>query len=204
MRTILHLSCSPRGHHAASREASELLLAALRQRDPDARVVLRDLAAEPPGLVDAGFSAAILSADLQSDALAESEVLILELEAADVLVIATPMHNYGVPAALKAWVDQVVRIHRTFRSTPAGKIGLLAPRPVYVVVASGGWFTAASPTGAPPQPDFLTPYLRKVLGTIGLGDVRFIILEGIARGTDHRERAMAAARAEIAVLTSGT
>ncbi len=76
-----------------------------------------------------------------------SEAVIRELEAADILLIATPMHNYGVPAAvLKAWVDQIVRIHRTFSSTPGGKVGRLRDRPARLIVASGGWFTGPTPS----------------------------------------------------------
>jgi FMN-dependent NADH-azoreductase len=129
-----------------------------------------------------------------------SEALIQELEAADAVVIATPMHNYTVPAVLKAWIDQIVRIHRTFRSTPAGKVGLLRDRPVFVVAASGGWFTGPSPNGAPAQPDFLTPYLRAALATIGLMEVNVIALEGLTRGADQVARSLAAARVLLAKL----
>jgi FMN-dependent NADH-azoreductase len=101
---------------------------------------------------------------------------------------------------LKAWIDQIVRIRRTFQSTPAGKVGMLRDRPDFVVVASGGWFTEPSPTGTPAQPDFLTPYLRAALGTIGPTDIAFITLEGLTRGADPVERALAAAGACIATL----
>ena len=197
MKTILYVSASPRGAAAYSRIASDRLVASLLARSPGARVIERDLAAVPPPLVDAAFSAAILARDGASPALAVSEALIQELEAADTVVIATPMHNYTVPAVLKAWLDQIVRIERTFRSTPAGKVGLLADRPVFVVMAAGGWFTDAAPEGVPVQPDFLTPYLRAVLGTIGLRDLRCIPLEGMARGPEAVGRAMAGAAAAL-------
>src|ERR1700704_247487 len=102
MTTILHLRCSPRGAAAFSSVMAEEVVARLRQRDPTSEIVFRDLAADPPPLVDAGFSAAILGPPGSvPPALAASEALIRELEAADVLVIATPMHNYCVPAVLK-------------------------------------------------------------------------------------------------------
>ena len=135
--------------------------------------------------------------DAPAPALAASEALIEELAAADVLVVATPMHNYGVPAVLKAWVDQIVRIHRTFASTPGGKVGMPADRPVWLVVASGGWFTGPSPSGAPAQPDFLTPYLRAVLATIGIRDLHILTLEGVTRGADIAEAAFTQARAAL-------
>jgi FMN-dependent NADH-azoreductase len=203
MTTILHLRCSPRGAAAFSSRMAEEVMARLLDRHPGAIVVFRDLAADPPPLVDAAFSAAILGPPREvPPALAASETLIRELEAADVLVIATPMHNYCVPAVLKAWVDQIVRIHRTFASTPGGKIGKLPDRPAWLVVASGGWFSGPSPSGAPAQPDFLTPYVRAVLSTIGIDDLRILTLEGVTRGADIAESAMARARNELTRLLS--
>jgi FMN-dependent NADH-azoreductase len=198
MTSILHLRCSPRGAAAFSSRMAEEVVARLLHHHKGAEIVFRDLAADPPPLVDAGFSAAILGPPGEvPPALAASEALIRELEAADVLVIATPMHNYGVPAVLKAWVDQIVRIHRTFASTPGGKVGKLRDRPAWLVVASGGWFTGPSPTGAPAQPDFLTPYARAVLGTIGIDDLHVLTLEGVTRGADVAEAAFAKARAGL-------
>src|ERR1700748_32893 len=141
MTTILYLTCSPKGTASVCRTFADEVLARLLGHHPTARVAHRDLAASPPRFVDAAFCAAIMHPDCdQAEAFAESEPLIQELEAADILVIATPMNNYSVPAVLKAWIDQIVRIHRTFASTPAGKVGKLPDRPVYIVVASGGWF----------------------------------------------------------------
>jgi FMN-dependent NADH-azoreductase len=198
MTTILHLRCSPRGAEAFSSKMAQEVLTRLLHHYQDAEVVFRDLSAVPPPLVDADFSAAILGLPgIVPPALETSEVLIRELEAADVLVIATPMHNYCVPAVLKAWVDQIVRIHRTFASTPGGKVGKLRDRPVWLVVASGGWFTGPSPSGAPAQPDFLTPYMRAILATIGISDVHVLTLEGVTRGADIAEAAIARARAVL-------
>jgi FMN-dependent NADH-azoreductase len=201
MRTILHLTASPRGVDAYSHLISGELVAALCARHPGARVVARDLAAEPPALVDVGFTRAIRDpAGLDAPAFAVSQMLIAELEGADALVIGTPMHNYTVPAPLKAWIDQIVRIHRSFRSTPAGKIGLLRDRPSFVVIASGGYFSGPSPSGTPAQPDHLTPYLRDILATIGITDLTFITLEGLTRGEEALAAALANARAGIAAL----
>jgi FMN-dependent NADH-azoreductase len=177
---------------------AEEVIARLLQHHSNAEIVFRDLSANPPPLVDAGFSAAILGAPGEvPPALVQSEALIRELEAADVLVIATPMHNYGVPAVLKAWVDQIVRIHRTFASTPRGKVGKLPDRPAWLVVASGGWFSGPSPSGAPAQPDFLTPYVRAVLSTIGINDLHILTLEGVTRGADIAEAAIGRARSAL-------
>ena len=195
MTRILHLQCSPRGAAAFSSRMAQQVVARLTETHPGAAVVFRDLSADPPPLVDAGFSAAILGPPGEvPPALVASEMLIQELEAADVLVIATPMHNYGVPAVLKAWVDQIVRIHRSFASTPGGKVGKLADRPAWLVVASGGWFSGPSPSGAPPQPDFLTGYVRAVLATIGIFDLHVLTLEGVTRGADIAAAAFDRAR----------
>ena len=198
MTTILHLSCSPRDAGAFSSRMAREVIARLRLHHHGAEIVFRDLAAHPPPLVDAGFSAAILGPPgTIPPALEVSETLIRELEAADVLVIATPMHNYCVPAVLKAWVDQILRIHRSFASTPGGKVGKLSDRPVWLVVASGGWFTGPGPTGAPAQPDFLTPYVRAVLSTIGLTDLPILTLKGVTRGAEIVEAAFTRARAML-------
>jgi FMN-dependent NADH-azoreductase len=194
MQSILYISCSPRGSASQSLTFAEEVLTRLRQHHPAATIRRRDLAADPPGFVDATFSNAVLDPASPPQAFAQSETLIQELEHADAVVIATPMHNFTVPAVLKAWIDQVVRIHRTFTSTPAGKVGALTDRLVFIVIASGGWFSGPSPNGAPAQPDFLTPYLRVVLNTIGLRDIHILTLEGVTRGPAMLERAVSLAR----------
>jgi FMN-dependent NADH-azoreductase len=112
--------------------------------------------------------------------MARSEELIQELEGSDIVVIATPMHNFTVPSALKAWIDHIVRVRRTFEVTGRGKVAALRDRPVYVAVSSGGRFSG--PRAG--QPDFLRPYLRAILGTIGLHDLTFFSVEGSALGPD--------------------
>jgi FMN-dependent NADH-azoreductase len=200
---ILHIVCSPRGVPSASRRFSEAIVARVRSRHPDAHVMLRDLAANPLPHVDAGYALALAArteaglASAGDDALGRSLALIDELKRADVVVIGTPMHNYTVPSVLKAWIDHVVRIRHTFAPSPRGKVALLHDRPVYVAVAAGGTYVDE----AAGQPDFLTPYLRAILGTIGLHDLTFFPLEAIAFGPDAVEAAMGRAhRALDAVL----
>jgi FMN-dependent NADH-azoreductase len=90
------------------------------------------------------------------------------------------MHNFTVPSALKAWIDHVVRARRTFNVTKEGKVGRLRDRPVFVAVSSGGRFSGERAR----QPDFLTPYLKAVLGTIGLRDLTFFSVQGTGSGPD--------------------
>src|SRR4051812_24546002 len=109
MRSILYISCSPKNESSISLRFAEEVLTRLRQHHPEAGVQRRDLARNPPPFVNAAFCEAILVPGEAAAAFEQSEILIQELEQADAVVIATPMHNYGVPAVLKAWVDQVVR-----------------------------------------------------------------------------------------------
>jgi FMN-dependent NADH-azoreductase len=103
-------------------------------------------------------------------------MLIQEVEAADAIVIGTPLNNLTVPSVFKAWIDQILRAGRTFKSTPAGKVGMLRDRPVFIAVASGGVFRGDRAN----QPDFLTPYLSVVLGSIGLKTVQFLTIQATA------------------------
>jgi FMN-dependent NADH-azoreductase len=127
----------------------------------------------------------------QRAALAESDALVAELAAADLLVIGVPIYNFGVPAALKAWVDMVARARLTFRYTENGPEGLLRGKRAYLVVASGG-------TAVGSEIDFATGYLRHVLGFLGIEDVQIIAAD---RGSLRGERdAVDAALGQIAQL----
>ncbi len=112
--------------------------------------------------------------------MSRSEELIQELERSDYVVIGTPMHNFTVPSALKAWIDHVVRVRRTFDSTKEGYVGRLRDRPVFIAVSSGGRYSGERAR----QPDFLTPYLRAILGIIGLHNLTVFSIEGTALGQD--------------------
>jgi FMN-dependent NADH-azoreductase len=201
---ILHVSCSPQGATAESSKLSRRIVDLLLEIDPAAAVVERPIGEVPIPHVDANYAAAQHSpmAEVGSrGSIALSEILIRELEAADAVVIGTPMHNLAVPSTLKAWIDHVVRARRTFEMTPDGKLGTLKDRPVFIAVSSGGLFSGERAR----QPDYLTPYLRLVLGTIGLKDVTFFSVEGTARDpasvAQAREAAARKARAFLASFT---
>src|SRR5579863_7733162 len=187
MSTILQILTSPRPQ-SVSRLVAREVVARLQMREPGARIIDRDLAAEPPPHPDLALYNAILTPTVgpEHPDFGLSERYIGELEAADWVVIGTPMNNFTVPSTLKAWIDHIVRIRRTFRSTPEGKIGLLRDRPVIVVSVHGGYCGEAPPG----QPDFLTPYLRTIFATIGIGQVDFLPLEGLARGPEAVARAL--------------
>ncbi|ABB13186.1 FMN-dependent NADH-azoreductase [Burkholderia lata] len=177
MNNLLFVDASPHGSRSLGARIAREAIAQWQAAHPHARVVSRSLG--QPGLpsISADYAHALVARQPDSDpALACSEQLIAEVEHSDGVLISTPMHNFTVPAALKLWIDFVLRIGRTFAATPEGKVGLLADRPVLVLVRSGGICRGA----AARQPDFLTPYLKQVLAVIGFSTVDFIYLEGVA------------------------
>ena len=202
MSVLLHISASPRAHASHSRRVGRQLVEQLQRVHADRlKVVKRDLAEQPPpypgrAFVDAALMRKAERGEVQAEALTLSETLIGELESAGTLVIDTPMHNFTVPAVLKAWIDHVVRIGRTFRSTREGKVGLLSDRPVFMVIACGG--PVPEPPTATGQVDFLTPYLSYVLATIGLRNVSVLRLDSLTRGDAHVAQADAHAAEWIA------
>lgn len=176
---ILHIDCSPRVT-SYSRQLSGAVVDRLLSMHPGACVKRRDLGRNPlphaePAYAHALSSRGALLKGLEDGSVQLSEQLILEVEDADTLVIGTPMNNFTVPSVLKAWIDQIVRIGRSFAPTETGeKVGLLKDRPVYIAVASGGIYTGDRAK----QPDFLTPYLSAVLDCIGLTTLQFLPLQG--------------------------
>ncbi|MBR1170226.1 NAD(P)H-dependent oxidoreductase [Bradyrhizobium liaoningense] len=195
MMKILHVSCSPRGNTSESYRLSRKIIKYLLEREPAAIVVDRVIGAGAIPHIDESYATA-LGGTRESSAerfpegtMARSDELIQELEHSDCVVIGTPMHNFTIPSALKAWVDHIVRVRRTFNATKEGYKGLLRNRPIYVAVSSGGRYSG----GLARQPDFLTPYMRTVLGVIGFTDVTFFSVEGSSLGPEAVAEARAGA-----------
>ncbi|SEJ79515.1 FMN-dependent NADH-azoreductase [Dyadobacter sp. SG02] len=178
---ILHIDCSPRPD-SHSRQLSASIVEKLLTIRPDAKISRRDLGYEPIPHTGSDYAAAlatpatIAALKPSSDSIRLSELLIHEIEISDVVVIGTPMNNFTIPSVLKAWLDQVLRVGRTMQSTPAGKVGLLRDRPVFVGIAAGAVFAGDRAN----QPDFLTPYLSAALGCIGLNTVHYLSLQSTA------------------------
>lgn len=193
---ILHIDCSPRTD-SHSRQLSASIVEKLLEVAPGARIGRRDLGCDPLPHTTSDYattlsSPATLAAPVEGS-LELSEKLIQEVEAADAIVIGTPMHNLTVPSVLKAWIDQILRAGRTFRSTPAGKTGMIPDRPVFIGIASGGTFVGERAN----QSDFLTPYLSEVLGGMGLKSIHFFAVQATAflageAAAAAREKALAA------------
>lgn len=191
---VLEVSSSGRHGSSVSRRLTRDIVNALEARSGQIELQRRDLGRGVP-LIDetwigANFTAADERTPEQREVLAFSDELVAELERADVLVIGSPIYNFGIPAALKAWVDLVARARLTFRYTENGPEGLLKGKKAYVVIASGG-----VPVGS--AVDFASPYLRQALGFIGITDIEIIPADRLnQRGDD----AIDAARMRIAEL----
>ncbi|HWU97270.1 MAG TPA: NAD(P)H-dependent oxidoreductase [Oxalicibacterium sp.] len=197
MTRILLLNSGP--HSEAShgyKLATETIAAA--QID-NARIIERDLVHSPIPPIGREYAMAITSHTPHDDqAFAWSERLIVELEQSDMLFIVTPMHNFTVPASLKLWLDYVIRINRSFNSTPHGKVGLMQDRPTFILVSSGGFHVGERAK----QLDFLTPYLRYALASIGIKDVHFFPLEGLVFGPEAVSKAVEEARLQLSAKLS--
>ncbi len=196
MNKVLLINASPQGEASHAYRLALELVNTLRRRQPALALVERDLGARPLPPLTCDYARALTTlTPAEAPVFEVSEALINELQSGDVLLIATPMHNFTVPAALKLWIDYVLRIHRTFSVGPQGKTGLLCDRPTYVLVGSGGFHQGAWAR----QPDFLTPYLRHVLNTLGVFDLHFSYLQGLVSGADAVDSALAEARARLAL-----
>ena len=193
--SILRIDASGRYDGSASRALSSHLVEQLTASHPDASVTVRDLA---PGLpfvdaewIGANFTPADARTDAQNAILTLSDGLIAEIEAADILVIGTPIYNFGPPAVLKAWIDMVARAGKTFRYTENGPVGLLEGKKAYVAIASGG-------TEMGSEIDFLSGYFRHFLGFIGINDVEFFAADQMMmRGEERVDHAKAAIEAAL-------
>lgn len=175
MPTLLHLDSSPL-ETSISRELGREFVKTWKDTNPDGAVIHRDLAANAPKPVDANWIfSAYTPTDArtpgQSAALAVSEELIAELEKADEFVIGVAMHNFGVPSTLKLWIDQIARNGRTFAYGANGPEGLLKGKKATVLIATGGVYDPGSPYA---PYNFVEPYLKAVLGFLGVTDVTFI------------------------------
>ena len=191
---ILEVSASGRRAGSVSRMLSGELIDALETREGEVDVKRRDLA-DGVSLVDeawinANFTPEEERTTAQRETLRESDELVAELQAADVIVIGSPIYNFGIPAALKAWVDMIARARLTFRYTSEGPEGLLKGKKVYVVIASGG-------VAVDSAVDFATPYLRQALGFVGLSDINVIAADQLGK---RSEESIDAARIRIADL----
>ena len=182
--TILHIDASINGDNSASRAISRSLADQIKDRDPQARVVYRDLAANP-------------LPHLTLDAFADRSVLD-EFLAADMIVIGAPMYNFTLPSQLKAWIDRILIAGTTFRYTENGPQGLAGGKRVIVALARGGFYNEGSPAAAL---EHLESYLTGIFNFIGI-EPEFVTADGLAIGPDQRQQSISQALGETVRLAA--
>lgn len=192
---ILQINTSARSSGAQSTRLADIIVARLREANPAAQLVVRDLARDPhPTLDETALQALFTPESERNEAqrarVALDDALIAQLQAADTLVLGAPMYNFGVTAQLKNWLDAIARARVTFRYTENGPEGLLTGKTVYVALARGGKHRDT-------ERDTQVPYLKTMLGFLGMTDVRFIYAEGMAMGAQAVEQAFAEAAIEL-------
>ena len=192
---ILQINASARRDNANSTKVANSVVARLKSANPAATHTLRDLAVTPHPMLDEAALGALFTPAEQRTAeqaarVALGHTIITEIQAHDTLVLGVPMYNFGVPVQLKAWIDAIARAGTTFRYTANGPEGLLKGKTVYVALARGGLYRDT-------LHDSQVPYLKVVLGFLGLTDVRFIYAEGLAMGPEAAAKGFAQAEQDI-------
>jgi FMN-dependent NADH-azoreductase len=208
MSTLLKIDVSTRGPLSISRKLSSRFVEEWRQGHTTGKIIERDIATtELPFLelpwIAANFTKKPARTDEQRVLLTFSDDLVAELQQADHYLIATPMYNFGIPAKLKAYVDHIIRAGVTFKTNADGSYtGLLNGKKATVIIASAGEYTPGAPTEGL---DTLKPYLREILGFIGVTDVAFIQSGStwkVDNGSEKADEHIAALNDQLAVAAS--
>jgi len=203
MSQILLVTSSPRGPMSYSTKVARSLADELAAGHPGARVVARDLASEPLPHIGADFVSGLWApaesrTAAQKAAIALSDEIIAEVFAADVIVIASAMINFGLSSTLKTWFDYLLRAGATFKYGEKGPEGLVTGKKAYIIEARGGVYSEGPMQAA----DFQEPYLKRLLGFIGITDVEALAVEGVAFGPEVAEKAFVAALAKVPTLSA--
>jgi FMN-dependent NADH-azoreductase len=180
MKNILHIISSPRTNGSASRTLGNAIEEKLQEAYPEHTITTLDLLKTPfPHLgeeqVDSWFIPVENRTPEQNEAVKRSDDAIEQLQASDIIVISVPIYNFGIPSALKAYIDHIVRGGMTFQYSESGFEGLVKNKKVYIAVASGSIFSE----GDYQSYDFVVPYLKSVLGFIGVTDISVFRAEGL-------------------------
>ncbi len=199
MSTLLHIQASVFGNDGQSSQLAARYISQWQQKNPEGRVIVRDLVGEPvPHLdgerVGAFFTPEEHRSEAQQSVVDYSDSLIDEIRQADEIVLGLPLYNFGVPSQMKAYFDHLARAGVTFAYTENGPVGLLEDKPVRVFATRGGLYRD---TGM----DHQVPFLNQFLGFIGLTSVDVIYAEGLSM-EDHKEQSLADARGQVDALIS--
>jgi FMN-dependent NADH-azoreductase len=179
MKKILHIISSPRGEASYSIRLGRSIIEKIKETYPDSTVKENILVNKQfPHLEEAQITSFFTPAENRTsqnlEALQHSDEAIKEIMDADILVIGAPMYNFSIPSTLKAWLDHIVRAGITFKYDGKGPKGLVEGKKAYIAVASGNIYSE----GPMKSYDFVTPYLKTVLGFIGITDISIIQAEG--------------------------
>ena len=202
---LLHIDSSPLGGNSVSRQLTERIVAQWRASHPGTVVEYLDLAADAPShlsIDSLGFRAGPNAEGLSEVQRRENEVsekLVSQFLAADVIVVGAPMYNFSVPTQLKAWIDRVAQVGRTFKYTEKGPQGLAGGKTVIVASSRGGVY---STNPALAGLDHQESYLKTVFGFFGITDIQFVRAEGVAMGDAAKAQALSAADLVIRSLSA--
>ena len=201
MTKALIINSSALGEASVSNKLSRQLADYLKAADPALEINIRDIGKDPiPHLTAATVGAirGVAENDEARETLALSDALIEELASADLLVIASPMYNFGISSTLKTWFDHVLRAGRTFRYTGEGvSEGLMTGKKAVVIESRAGFYSQGPASGLDSQ----EPHLRTLLGFMGITDVVFVRAEKLAFGPEAAAAAIEAAAAELQSLS---
>jgi FMN-dependent NADH-azoreductase len=199
MKKILLIDSSPRGEMSYTRKLSQAVIEKIKKKYPNSTVIHRDLTTSPlphvdPFHLNAFFNSPEQHTEDDKRAIRDSNEIIRDLLHSDTLVIGIPMWNFSIPSVLKAWIDHLARAGKTFRYTPSGPEGLVTGKKVYLAIGSGGVYSE----GPAKNMDFVEPYMRAILGFLGMKDVSVIRVEGVAM-PDLQDKALDKAVASIEI-----
>ena len=192
---ILQINTAARSEGANSTKLAAAISRRLKAKHPEALLEVRDLAANPhPVLDEAALGALFTPPDQrtpeQAARVALDDALIAQTQSADVIILGVPMYNFGVPVQLKTWIDAIARAGVTFRYTENGPEGLIKGKKVYLALARGGIYRDT-------PNDSQVPYLKTVLGFLGMTDIECVYAEGLAMGEEGAVQAFASAEAQL-------
>ncbi|MDO9400852.1 MAG: NAD(P)H-dependent oxidoreductase [Polaromonas sp.] len=203
MTQLLHIDSSILGGNSVSRQLTAQIVASWKAAHPDTQVSYLDLAVNTPSHLSAeslGFRvpAGAEPTEAQKRENANSEALVSQFLASDVIVVGAPLYNFTIPTQLKAWIDRIAQVGRTFKYTDKGPVGLATGKTVIVASARGGMYSTSEGGQAMEHQE---SFLKVIFGFFGITDVRFVRAEGLGMGEAAKAAALAAAQADVTVHT---
>jgi len=204
MAHILHIDSSPRGERSFSRQLTAEFITAWKTAHPEDTLTYRNLGHNPLPHVDEAWIAAAFTPPSArtpqlNKAIKLSDELVDEFLAADYYVFGVPMYNFNVPSTFKAYIDQIVRVNRTFAVSEQGYQGLVQGKKMLIITASGGSFRQGTPAAIY---DFQKPFLEAVFNLVGITDITFVQADNLSTGDDARQQSLDEARVEIKQLAA--